>query len=83
MRKWSSSGPREPAFDEGPGIDARGGVALEEDLVARGAVGLAPEEVVEPDLVQRGRGGEGGQVAADALGRWLARTTMTAAFQRM
>ena len=44
------------------------GVALEEDLVARAAVVLALEEVVEAHLVERGAAGEGGQVAADALG---------------
>src|SRR4051795_294989 len=32
------------------------------------AVVLAAEEVVEPDLVQAGRRGERGQVAADAVG---------------
>jgi hypothetical protein len=58
-------------------------VALEEDLVAALAVGvLAAEEVVEADLVQRGRAGVGGDVPADAdLGR-LARDTVIAAFQR-
>ncbi len=44
------------------------GVALEVDLVAGLPVALAPEEMVEADLVQAGRAGEGGQVAADALG---------------
>ena len=57
------------ALQEGPGVDARGGVALEVDLVAGLAVVLAPEEVVEADLVEAGRAGEGGEVAADALGR--------------
>ncbi len=56
------------AFHEGPGVDARGGVALEVHLVAGLTVGLAAEEVVEPDLVEAGRAGEGGQVAADPLG---------------
>src|SRR2546425_4752773 len=56
----------EPPFEEGPGVDAGAGVTLEEDLVARGAVVLAAEEVVEADLVQ-GRGRSvGGQVPADA-----------------
>ena len=43
-------------------------MALEEDLVAEAAVGLAAEEVVEADLVERGRAGVGREVAADALG---------------
>ena len=43
-------------------------MALEVDLVARAPVVLAPEEVVEPHLVERGRAGVGGQVAADGLG---------------
>jgi hypothetical protein len=42
-------------------------VALDEDLVTGPAVGLAAEEVVETDLVQRGRTGVGRQVSADAL----------------
>ena len=41
---------------------------LDEDLVAVAPVALAPEEVVEPDLVERGRAGVGGEVPADALG---------------
>jgi hypothetical protein len=43
-------------------------VALDVDGVARQPVLLAVEEPVEADVVQRGRGGEGRQVAADALG---------------
>jgi hypothetical protein len=58
----------EAAFDKRPGVDPGSSVALEEDLVAHACAGLAPEEVVEADFVQRGRGGEGGQVAADAFG---------------
>ena len=56
------------ALDEGPGVDAGRRVALEEDLVAEAAVGLAAEEVVEADLVERGRAGVGREVPADALG---------------
>ncbi len=52
-------------------VDAGGGVALEEDLVAAVALVLAAEEVVEADVVQRGGGGEGGDVAADADARAL------------
>ena len=43
------------------------GVALEVDLVAVAAVALAPEEVVEADLVQRGGGGVGGKVTAEPV----------------
>ncbi len=55
----------EPAFEEGAGVDAGRGVALEVDLV--GAVGVVrtAEEVVEADFVEVGRRGEGGDVAAD------------------
>ena len=42
------------------------GVALEEDLVAAVALVLAAEEVVEAHVVERGGGGEGGDVAAHA-----------------
>jgi hypothetical protein len=55
----------EPSLEERPGVDARGRVALVEDLVARLAVVLAPEEVVEADLVQACRRGVGREVAAD------------------
>ena len=54
------------ALEERPGVDARGGVALDEDLVTGLAVVLAVEEVVEPDLVQAGRRGIGGDMPADA-----------------
>ncbi len=43
------------ALQEGAGVDARRRVPLEEHLVAGLAVVLAPEEVVEADLVQAGR----------------------------
>jgi hypothetical protein len=55
----------EAALQERPGVDAGGGVALEEDLVAGPAL-LAPEEVVEADLEQLGRRRVGGHVAAHA-----------------
>ncbi len=58
----------EAALEEGAGVDAGGGVALEVDGVARHAVFLAAEEVVEADLVERGRGGEGREVTTDAVG---------------
>ncbi len=58
----------EPVLQVGAGVDAGGGVALDVDMVAGDAVFLAPEEVVEPDLVQDRRRGEGRQVTADAVG---------------
>src|SRR5688572_23871548 len=54
-------------LDEGAGINAGSGMALEIDDVAVVAIALAAEEVVEPDLVQRGGGGERRNVAADAF----------------
>ena len=41
-------------------------MALDEDVVAAARVVLAAEEVVEPDLVEGGRGGVGRDVPADA-----------------
>ena len=64
----------EPALEVGAGVDARGGVALEVDLVAHRRVArgvgvvLAAEEVVEAHLVERRRGRVGGDVAAHADG---------------
>lgn len=51
-------------FEEGAGIDAWGGVALEEDQVATVLLGRSLEEVVEADVVQGGAGGEARDVAA-------------------
>ncbi|SBS70958.1 Arginase/agmatinase/formimionoglutamate hydrolase, arginase family [uncultured Microbacterium sp.] len=56
----------EPTLEEGPGVDAGGGVTLDEDLVAAAGVVQTPEEVVEAHFVQRGRGRVGGDVPADA-----------------
>ena len=56
----------EATFEEGAGIDARCRMPLVVDLVAHALGILAAEEVVEADLVEAGRGGEGGQVPADA-----------------
>lgn len=57
----------DPPVEEGAGVDAGGGVALDVELVAR-SVGLLPaEEVLEAGLVEPGRRGEGGDVAADAV----------------
>ena len=57
---------RQPALQEGAGVDAGGGVSLDEDLIAAARVGFAAEEVIETHLVERGRGGVGGDVAAYA-----------------
>ena len=54
------------ALEERPGVDPGCGVALVEDLVARALAVLAAEEVVEPDFVERGRGGVRRQVPTDA-----------------
>src|SRR5204863_1345225 len=51
------------SLEERPGVDARRGVALEEDLVAGLPVVLAAEEVVEADLVEAGARRIGGQMA--------------------
>ncbi len=57
----------QPALEEGAGVDARRGVALEVHLVARARREvLAAEEVVEAHLVERGGRRVGGDVAADA-----------------
>ncbi len=56
----------EPALQESPGVDAGGGVALDEDLVATSRVVLASEEVVEAHLVERRGRRVGGDVTADA-----------------
>ncbi len=58
----------EAALEERTGVDAWRGVALEVDVVAGEAVVLAPEEVVEADLVEHRRRGERREVAADAVG---------------
>jgi len=42
----------QPALEEGPCVDARGGMPLEIDLVGAALGAAAAEEVVETDLVQ-------------------------------
>src|ERR1041384_2931697 len=54
---------REPALEERARVDTGRGVTLEEDLVARAAVVLAAEEVVEAHLVEARRRGVGGEGA--------------------
>src|SRR5699024_8622094 len=53
-------------FQIGTGIHAGRGMALEVDQVAAVLVTGRMEEVIEADLVQRGRRGVAGDVAADA-----------------
>ena len=53
------------ALEEGAGVDAGGGVALDVDVVAAAGVVLAAEEPVEADLVQRRRRRVGRDVPAD------------------
>ncbi len=55
----------QPPLDIGAGIDAGRRVTLEVHLVARRAVVLAPEEMVEADLVERGGARKGREVASD------------------
>src|SRR5207245_2230192 len=42
----------EPTLEKGTCVDPGGRMALHEHLVAGATVGLAPEEVIEPDLVE-------------------------------
>ena len=66
----------QPALEERARVDAGGGVTLEVDLIARaGREVLAAEEMVEADLVQRGRRGVGRDVAANADTQLFARDT--------
>ena len=55
------------AFEEGAGIDAGRGVALEINQVAGLVAVAAVEEMVEPDLEQRRQRRIGRDVAADAV----------------
>ncbi len=55
----------QPTLDIRAGVDARRRVALEEHLVAGRAIGLAPEEMVEANFVERRGAREGREVAAD------------------
>src|SRR5207244_4538895 len=56
----------EPALEERARVDAGRRVPLEVDLISVTAVGLAAEEVVEADLVERGRRRVGREVTAEA-----------------
>jgi DNA-binding Lrp family transcriptional regulator len=55
---------RQPPFEEGPRIDTRRAVRLEEHQVAALLLVACPEEVVEADLEQVGRTGVAGDVPA-------------------
>ena len=54
------------ALEESASVHSRSGMTLVVDLVASPFRVLAQEEVVEADLVKRGRRGVGRQMAADA-----------------
>ena len=56
----------QPAFQKRARVDARRGVALEVDQVARLIAVAGVEEVIEAHFEQRGQRGVGGNVAADA-----------------
>ena len=56
----------EAAFEEGAAVDARRGVALEINQVARLIAVAGVEEMIEADFQQRGERRVGGNVAADA-----------------
>ena len=55
----------QPSLEVGAGVDAGGGVSLDEDVVTAAGMILAAEEVVEPDLVQARGALIGRDVAAD------------------
>ena len=57
----------DPPLEKCPRVDARRGVALKVDLVARVVVAAAADEVIHRHLDERGRRGERGDVTADAL----------------
>ena len=57
----------EPPLEERARVDARRRVALVEDLVAEAAVALAPEEVVEADVVEAGGRRERREVPAEGV----------------
>ena len=58
----------EPSLEIGPGVDPGCGMPLHVDVVALAVGALAFEEVVEADLVEGRRRGEGGEVPPDPLG---------------
>ena len=57
---------RNAAFEIGASIHAGRGVALEVNQVAVAGFGLRLQEMIERDFIQRGRGGERGNVSANA-----------------
>ncbi len=58
----------EASLEVGPGVDAGCGVALEVDVVAAPVAILAPEEVVEADLVEQCGRRIARKMTADAIG---------------
>ena len=58
---------RQPAFEKRARVDAGRRVALEVDEVAFAVLRPGPEEVIEADLVERGRRRVGRDVSADAV----------------
>jgi hypothetical protein len=73
----------EAAFEEGARIDAGRGVTLHEHHVAGMLVRSGAPEMVEADLVQRGRGRVGGQMPAVLARDLVGIDTIANAFQRM
>ena len=61
----------QPALQERPRVDAGGGVALDEHLVAAAGMRLPAEEVVEADFIQRRRRCVGRNMAAHTDSRAL------------
>ena len=61
----------EAVLEEGPGVDARGGVTLDVYVISGKSVIFAAEEVVEANLIQGRRRGECGEMAADSVGRFV------------
>src|SRR5205814_111798 len=58
---------RNPSLEKRARVNPRGRVALEENDIALVARAFALEEMIEADFVQRGRGGERRDVAADPV----------------
>src|SRR5690606_24179979 len=56
------------AFQEGARVDAGRGMALDVEQVAGVVFGRRTPEVVEADVVERGAGGEAGDVATEVAG---------------
>ena len=75
----------QPAFQEGPGVDAGGAMALDVDQIAAVLVGGGVPEVLEAGVVEGGRRLEAGDMAAQLgripcwrAARWRARSSGSA-----